>query len=134
MPAAEWNITELCIDNYVGKINNRTEIINPTVSHIREAIQSLNGGNCSSLCFTGADESVFCVGGGPDRFHESVTFSNAVYILCNPNNGSEPVQLIIGSILTPLPSQYIVDQQTALRAAEYFYRNGTLDPDLHWTE
>jgi hypothetical protein len=134
MPERKWNVNMLTIDNYVGNINKRIEKSSPSLRDIEGAIVALNSDNKSSLCVEGTDDSVFCVGGGPEGYHVSVTYTHGVYVLAELGKGEEEVQLVIGSVLTPLPAKYVVGQAAALNASRHYYSTGQLSPSLTWAK
>jgi hypothetical protein len=130
-----WAVMSLVVDNYEGKRNKRIETPRPTLAEVTEAVKYLNGGSKSSSCMIGSDDSVFCFGGGPGGYHVSVTLSDQVLVLCDPTKPhDQQVNIIIGSIWTPLPADFIVDDRTALTAVESYFSRGTLAPSLKWVE
>lgn len=129
-----WKLTNLVVDNYVGNRNHRLGVANPTLDQVVSAVQALNGGNCSSLCLEGSDESVLCVGGGPPCYHVSFTKRDGVCVLLGPRQDDSVVDLIIGSVLTPLPARFVVDEADALAAVTCYYSRGRLNPSLKWVE
>jgi hypothetical protein len=134
MNQSQWMVTSLEIDNYEGNRNNLTSRTSPTIGDVIEAVKALNGKKQSSFCVAGNDGTVFCVGGGPNGYHVSVTFVDKVFCLCDPTKSDQKVDIIIGSIRTPLPENLIVDQQKVIAAIEMYVMQGTLLPSLNWVE
>lgn len=132
----EWQVLELVIDNYRGNRNLAIRSRRPTLTEVTQAVKSLNGGAKSSLCLLGSDVSVLCVGGGGTYdYHVSVTLTDRVMVLRDPTRPADrQVDVIIGSIRTPLQADFLVDQRTAMTAVESYFRAGTLEPTLDWVE
>jgi hypothetical protein len=150
--ANSFIVKSLVIDKYKGRRNERIETLRPTLAEVTEAVKSLNGGSKSSLSILGSDDSVFCAGGGgpygyqvqvtlrvgcdgPHAYPAGDTLPDKVFVLCDPTKpGDQQVNIIIGSIWTPLAANLIVDQRTAMAAVEYYFSCGTLAPSLEWLQ
>jgi hypothetical protein len=145
-------VKSLIMDIYKGNRNKRIETLRPTLAEVTEAVKSLNGGSKSSLCMLGSDDSVLCAGGGglygysvqvtlraggggPHGYEVGDTLPDKVFVLCDPTKpDDQQVNIIIGSIWTPLAANFIVDQRTAMTAVEYHFSRGTLASSLEWVE
>ncbi len=124
----------LSVDYYEGANNHAIEFESPSNSIVAEQLQKLDGGNRSSLCIEKANGDVFCVGGGPTRFHISVTVGDDIFLIFDSTLGNNSETLVIGAIKTPIPSCHVVDRPTALKTALHFIEGGTLDESLQWKQ
>lgn len=110
----------------------------PSWDQIREAIQTLDGGQQSDLVFVAANGNMMCIGGGQGRYVVITQtgrhlLTGVAANLVNPLGG-EAVEggVVVGGCQTELPEWYVVNLEMVLQAAERFYRAGELDPYLVW--
>ena len=135
-----WAVVSLVIDNYEGNRNLALETEHPTLTDVTNAINSLNGRSRSSLCICGNDDSVFCVGGGLGSYCVTVTrvdqatLADRAFALYDPTKPADQVNIIVGSVTTPLPANLIVDERTAMTAVEQYFLHGSLAQSLNWIE
>jgi len=130
-----WKAVVMVIDDYAGKRNEKVQVDSPSLFQVQQAVASLNGGNRSSMCVMGIDESVLCIGGGPDLYHVSVTFADRVMVLTDNQRDQSEISFIIGAITTRLPAHLIVERKLALDAVEYYFSNGGLaSTPCEWRE
>jgi hypothetical protein len=137
-PENPWRITMVEASNYDNRNRaNRASSENPTWEQVRAAILNLDNARRSDMAIIAADDSCMVIGGGLGRFTVATQCggeSQAVVpaSLINNARGDDTEEIIVGGCLTPLPAQYIVDEEKTLKAAQRFYLDGSLEPTLEW--
>ncbi len=129
-----WTVVELSVDQYGEQnVNRRETIQSPDWEEVDQAIRSLDSACRSSMALTGPDDVVMCLGGGRDFYHVYIQFDESGAVLIDPSkDNTDMVDMTIGGVITPLPSNMIVSLANALDAAKEFYLTGALSSKMEW--
>jgi hypothetical protein len=110
-----------------------SSIRNPTWDQVGALIHQLDGVLCSEVSIEGPNRYGMTIGGGPARFYVSTIGEDmGPYDLLGPDPSDETERIVLGSQLTELPRRFLSTKNQALRAAEYFFYHGRVDPALNW--
>lgn len=128
----------LFIPEWNGRNKKDTVIENPTWHDIEEAIRALNNQNLNDIYLQPArenPETYLCIGGGGQgRYLVTGSINNekfpTVVDTTKPPDIRE--QLVVGGQEGDYPGSWIVDLDTALRAAEVFFQSGDFSNDVNW--
>ena len=130
-------IARLTICDWQGVNKRDTEVDDPAWSDVESAIRALNNRNLNDVYLQPDrtdSETYLCVGGGAGRYIASGAVNNAAFpTLVDPLRSREPkVILMVGGQPGDYPSNWVVDLQSALRAAKSFYDAGGFSSDVNW--
>ncbi len=123
------SIEVLNVCKWVGPHVETVEHLNPSWELVEDAIRDLNGRerNDLYLCPTASDpETYLCVGGGGGRYVVTGSARSESFptVVSGPGDDGGQELLVVGGQAGYYPRHWVVDLETALRAARSFYESG----------
>ena len=114
-----------------------TLVANPTWAQIEAAIRRLNNQNLNDVYLQpdrDNTETYLGIGGGNGRYIVTGANSNKTFptIVHGDRPGERKVTLVVGGQLGEYPENWIVDLESALRAARAFYDAGGFSTNEKW--
>ncbi len=130
-------IDVLTICEWIDRSVKHTEVKNPSWCEIEEAIRSLNNGERNDIYLVpdeNAPETYLGIGGGAGRYLVTGSVRNERFpTIVDPNKEPTPKELLlVGGQDGDYPANWIIDLETALRAAKVFYDAGTFGQGANW--
>ena len=124
----------LTVCKWSGPRREDTNIEHPTWSEIEAAIRALNGHTQNDIYLQpveGEPECYLCIGGGDGRYIVTgATKAGEFPTLADPARAGEPEEtIVVGGQPGNYPGHWVVDLETALRAARSYFDTGTLDAE-----
>lgn len=129
-----WKIIKGSISRYDTQ-NCRVDsnIIDPNWKQIESLIDKLDGDIHSEMDMEGSNARVMTIGGGAEFYVLTVIGEDfGPYELLGPDKIDEINVIIVGGVETHIPRRFLATKTQILRAAEFFYHQGELTPDLDW--
>jgi hypothetical protein len=134
------SIELLTICEWIGAGMHKTDVPNPTWEQIDSAIRALDGRRRNDLYLhPDADnpETYLAVGGGDERYIVSGSIDNERFrtVVMEPLEDAQHERLVVGGQAGDFPRNWILDVETALRAARSFFESGDFGGgELTWIE
>ena len=127
-------IFKLVTDTWNGRSVEETGKESPSWDDVVAAIKGLDADKRTLVAADGWGETQMLIGGGAGKYVVSVSTSDEEqFTLINCNvKGSDRVLLNAGGQTGNFPSQEIVDYETAIQAANWFYEHNEPAPQLVW--
>ena len=127
----------LTISEWIGVSKKDTVVENPTWEEVEGAVRALNNRNLNDLYLQPArqdPETFLCIGGGDGRYLVSGSIGNEEFpTVVDPAKPSDVVEhLVVGGQTGDYAGNWIVDLETALRAARSFFESGDFGGDVQW--
>jgi hypothetical protein len=127
-------IFKLVTDTWNGRSVEETAKESPSWDDVVAAIKCLDADKRTLVAADGWGETQMLIGGGAGKYVVSVSTSDEeLFTLINSDaKASDRVLVNAGGQTGNFPSQEIVDYETAIQAANWFYEHNEPAPQLVW--
>jgi hypothetical protein len=131
-----WNeetmIETLSCDNTIG---GNTTLKNPKWSDVENSIRNMNGESLTMVGLMLNDSGQhMMIGGGPEEFVVNINIDEMVYFLIDANNSEDEYKEIMAGQPSEYPENQIVDLNTVLVVAKYYFEAGRAESNYEWLE
>ncbi len=122
-------------DEWHGVHNAEHEVEAPSIEQIEAAVERLDASQWTLVTLMLQGEAHMAIGGGRGQYVAYVTADNIQFQqLTAESAGMGPeVALVVGGQEGRYAKRFVVDLDAVLRAARYFYADGSPDPTQTWT-
>ena len=125
----------LTVCEWVGPSMQATELERPQWEVVDEAIRALDNASRNDIYLTPSradPETYLAIGGGAGRYIVTGSVKNKEFpTVIDPAKGTEPVEIIVvGGQSGRYPANWVLDLDTALRAARAFYATGRFEGEV----
>jgi hypothetical protein len=114
---------------------NAAELETPSSDDLMRAVADMDGDLASELVLFENEDKHLIIGGGPDKYCCLGTVGGERRVLLSrPRRPDDrDIEICVGQP-DLFPEAEVLTQELALRSAEHFRRDGSLDPALLWDE
>ena len=129
----------LTICEWVGPSMRATEVERPQWEAVDVAIRALDNASRNDIYLTPSKadpETYLAIGGGAGRYIVTGSIKNEEFpTVIDPVKGAEPVEvLVVGGQAGHYPGNWVLDLDTALRAARAFHSTGRFEGEVTWAK
>ena len=117
-----------------GSADNSRIIPNPTWTQVETELRSLNGRLNDSICLDSTGKSYMGIAGGAqDRYFVGGHLEGSGSFKCSSGKkNGPPLEVVVDGDYNIYPSRNVVDLETAIVAARFFFERGALAEQLEW--
>jgi len=127
-------VNQITADKWVGAVTDDAVIEFPTLQDLHRVIEALDANVKTSVFLAGGNGAYMAIGGGFGRYVVYISLRDKEFwnLYSGGTGANNVVSIVIGGQDGYYADRQVVDKNTAIKAAEYFFLNGEPDPAFHW--